>query len=156
MLETSVQLLGDLRVAYVVHRGAYPQIGRAFERLVAWAGPRGLFATGRSVGVFYDDPRVTPEADLRSAACVEVGPGVGPDAGAGVEVMTIPGGRYAVGVLKGSYERLPEAWAWMLRDWMPARGLVADQRPCFEVYLNSPMHTPREELATAIHVPVKV
>jgi AraC family transcriptional regulator len=47
---------------------------------------------------------------------------------------TIPGGRYATLNFKGAIEQAGEAWAALLRDWLPPYGFQLDARPCFEYY----------------------
>jgi AraC family transcriptional regulator len=46
----------------------------------------------------------------------------------------IPGGKYAVGKFKGTENKVGEAWAWLLRDWLPESGMQLDSRPFFEHY----------------------
>lgn len=150
-----VQTVGPIRIACVAHQGPYNQIGAAFMRLAQWAGPRGLFKPGaRTVGVYYDSPRVTPPERLRSDAGLECDGSVAGDPGAGVEIKTIAGGRCVVGVYQGPYAGLPEAWAELTGRWMQERSLKIAARPCFEIYLNEMESTPPEQLLTAIHVPV--
>ncbi|MBY0261383.1 MAG: GyrI-like domain-containing protein [Phycisphaerales bacterium] len=157
MLEsTEVRTLPDIRVAAVAHRGPYVQIGMAFSRLMSWGGPRGLIRPdARCIGIYYDNPRTTPEPQLRSHAAIEVGPDVAPDPSSGVEVLSLPGGRFCVGVLKGPYSGLTDAWRWLLDRHLPDSGLRIDDRPNFEIYLNDACNTPPEQLLTAIHVPVR-
>ena len=47
---------------------------------------------------------------------------------------TIPGGKYAQVKFKGTVAQVVQAWAALLRDWLPASGLQLDVRPCFEYY----------------------
>lgn len=62
----------ELTVAYARHIGPYNGIGKAFEELGRWAGPRGLFAVpgAKTLAVYHDSPEVTDPARLRSSACV--------------------------------------------------------------------------------------
>ena len=62
-----------IRVAFMRHVGPYCEAGAAWERLQAWAGPRGLFGPRTLVlGVCHDDPEVTPADKVRYDACVTV------------------------------------------------------------------------------------
>jgi len=49
-------------------------------------------------------------------------------------MTVIPGGKYAVGKFKGTDNEVGEAWAWLLRDWLPESGMQLDSRPFFEHY----------------------
>src|SRR5262249_47535112 len=56
-----VEALPPRRVAFVRNVGPYNTVGPAFERLMGWAGRRGLLGPGSAVlGVCHDDPDVTP------------------------------------------------------------------------------------------------
>lgn len=64
MLQMDIQDLPELQVARVRHVGAFCDLAGAFERISAWAGARGLFGPDtRVLGIFHDDPKVTPEED---------------------------------------------------------------------------------------------
>ena len=47
---------------------------------------------------------------------------------------TIPGGKYAVLAFKGTGDQVGDAWAALLREWLPSSGLQLDARPCFEYF----------------------
>lgn len=153
MLDMEIRELPPLRVARLRHVGAYCDLAPVFGALCDWAGPRGLFGPDtRVLGLFHDDPRTTPEAELRSDAAVTVGPDV--EGEGDVVIDEVAGGTYAVGILKGPYEGLHAAYTWLLTEWLPASGREAKEGPAYEVYLNDPVSTPPEELLTAIHVPL--
>jgi AraC family transcriptional regulator len=96
-----------------------------------WMETNGLFGKPR-YGISHDDPDITAPEKLRYDAAVEV-----PEdfVGAGDHLMTvIPGGKYACGKFKGADRQIGEAWAWLLRDWLPGSGMQLDSRPFFEYY----------------------
>jgi AraC family transcriptional regulator len=155
MLDMQILELEPLRVAAVRHVGPYPELGPAFQKVCEWAGRNQLFGpTTRVLGIFHDDPKSTPPAELRSDACVTVADSVEAEADAGIAIAEVPGGRYAVGTLKGPYEKLQGAYEWFMGTWFPQSGETPKDGPCFEVYLNDATSTPPEELLTAIHVPL--
>lgn len=141
------------RLAAMAHKGPYPEIGRAFEKLGATIGARGLFPqAGKMVGVYYDDPSATPAADLRSHAGMVFPEGVPLDPP--LEVVTLPAGRHAVLTFKGPYVGLPAAYDHLFGIWLPTSGNEPSNSPVFEVYLNSPMDTAPEDLLTEICLPL--
>jgi len=149
-----VILRNDLtrRLAALPHKGAYPQINRAFEKLGATLGARGLYGqTGLMVGVYYDSPGAVAEADLRSHAGIELAHG---PIEAPLEEITLPGGRHAVLTFRGPYVGLPAAYDQLFGLWLPASGETPADSPIFEVYLNSPMDTAPEDLLTEICLPL--
>ena len=142
-----------MRVGAVRHVGESHQIGKAFERLGAIAGPAGLFQQPGALmlGIYHDDPDTTPEAQLRSDAGIVVPANVQlPD---GLVEQRIPGGRYASAEHVGPYEGLPAAWARLKREALES-GPRTDARPSYEIYRNNPMTVPKEELLTEIYLPV--
>ncbi|MGB8813083.1 MAG: AraC family transcriptional regulator [Paracoccaceae bacterium] len=137
------------RLAAMPHIGPYHEIGRAFEKLGATIGARGLFSqAGQMVGVFYDDPSATPAAELRSHAGMVFAEGV--PLNPPVEVVILPPGRHAVLTYKGPYAGLPAAYDHLYCNWLPTSGAEPANSPVFEVYLNSPMDTAPEDLITEL------
>jgi AraC family transcriptional regulator len=150
-----VKELPERHVAYVRHTGPYNQIGTAFERLMRWAGPRGLAAgpDALHIAVYHDDTKVTEEARLRSSACVTVPPGTAVDGEVGL--MTIPGGRFAVGHFEIAADQFGDAWAALLGEWFPSSGYQGDERMCYELYLNDPAVHPEHRFLVDICEPAK-
>ncbi|MDH4197044.1 MAG: AraC family transcriptional regulator, partial [Candidatus Aminicenantes bacterium] len=95
-LKVEVKELPEFQVAYIRHVGPYQGIGRAFERLFRWAGPRGLvrFPQTKALAVYHDNPEITEADKLRSSACLTVPAGTKGEGEIGT--MTIPGGLFAV------------------------------------------------------------
>jgi AraC family transcriptional regulator len=120
-------------VAYLRHVGPYGKQVSDFwiTKVAPWMETNGLFGKPR-YGISLDDPGIAAPETLRYDAAVEVPKDF---AGAGDYQMTvIPGGKYAVGKFKGTENEVGEAWAWLLRDWLPESGMQLDSRPFFEHY----------------------
>ncbi|GFK94043.1 Transposon Tn10 TetD protein [Fundidesulfovibrio magnetotacticus] len=143
-----------LRVAYARATGPYRQSAtEAWNRLMALAGPKGLFRPGaRYLGVGHDDPSSTAPELIRYDACVTVGPEFQPEGE--LAVMDLPGGEYAVVLHKGPYEEAEKVYMWLYGVWLPQSGREPAPRPGYEEYLNSPETTPPAELLTEINVPL--
>ncbi|MEI9963807.1 MAG: AraC family transcriptional regulator [Caulobacteraceae bacterium] len=142
------------RLAAMVHIGPYAEIGRTFERLRAWAGPRGLIRPGfLPVGLFHDDPNVTAEEDLRSEAAVMVGPEV--DGDEDVRIVELPGGRHAVLVWRGPYGDDDTPYDELFGRWLPESGEEPAASPHFMIFLNDLHTTPPDELLRAVCLPLK-
>ena len=144
----------DLQVAYIEHVGPYDQIGQAFPRLMAWAGPRGVFEDPGALvlGVYLDDPEATPADQLRSRACVTVPPGTTGEGDVGT--MTLPGGLFAVGHFEIDPSEYGAAWS-EVYHYIPQSGHVPDERMCYEVYLNDPATHPEGRHVVDIYEPVR-
>ena len=125
------------------------EIGRAFEKLGATIGARGLTAQmGKMVGVYYDSPDDTKPADLCSHAGFEARPDT-PIAAPFVEVH-LPAGRHAVLTFRGPYAGLSAAYDQLFRNWLPESGETPADSPVFEIYQNTPMDTAPADLVTEI------
>lgn len=141
-------------LAAMPHKGPYPLINHAFEKLFAALAARNLLAeTGYMIGVFYDDPAATAPEALTSHAAVQV-PETLP-CEAPLQRITLPAGRHAVLTFTGPYSGLPAAYDQLYGVWLPASGETPADAPSFEVYRNSPMDTPQEALITEIHLPLR-
>ncbi len=143
-----------LTLAALPHQGDYNAIGAAFDRLMAWAGPRGLIGPdSRSFGIYYDDPAAVPAADLRSHACLLVPEGTAaPDGGV---LLSQPPTRAAAVTHVGPYAQLEAAYAWLYGRWLPASGEEPADRPCFEEYLNDPRSVPPTDWRTMVFLPLR-
>ncbi|MDP3868082.1 GyrI-like domain-containing protein [Phenylobacterium sp.] len=152
-MPVEIQDRPPMRIATVPHRGPPPQIGQAFDRLMAWAGPKGVvMPPAVGVAVYLDDMSVVPPADQRALAGITVGPEV-----AGDETVTIhevPAGRYAVLLYKGPYAQIGKGYE-ELFGWLPSSGEEPADAPCVEVNLNDPRKTAPADLLTELCLPLK-
>jgi len=150
-----VKDLPELNVAYVRHIGPYSEIPEAFERLARWAGPRGLLGTPGAVtlGVYHDCPETTEAAKLRSSACLTVPPDTA--VSGDVNLMTIPGGTYAVAHFEILPHQFGEAWENLMSDWFPSSRYQPDDRMCYEIYRQDPQNHPEGKFVVDICEPVR-
>ncbi len=154
-MDVTIKTKASVRVAFARATGPYlTSTKEAWDKLAAWAAPRGLFVEdAQYLGLSHDDPSLTPPDKLRYDACVSVGPEVAAEGDIGV--TEIPGGEFAVYLHKGPYEGLEMSYSQLYGQWLPASGRAAALRPPHEVYLNHPDSTPPEELLTEIYVPLE-
>lgn len=142
-----------LRIACVTHRGPPQQIGQAFDRLMAWAGPKGVvMPPAVGVAVYLDDMSVVPPAEQRALAGITVGPEVESDET--VTIHEVPAGRYAVLLYKGPYAQIGRGYE-ELFGWLPTSGEEPAHAPCVEVNLNDPRKTAPADLLTELCLPLK-
>jgi AraC family transcriptional regulator len=152
--EVRLENVPPRRVAFLRHVGPYSTVAPTFQRLMAWAGRRGLLGPqALMIAIPYDDPGVTPADKVRCDCCVSVGGQVGPDGEVGVQ--TLEGGEYAVLTHTGPYRQLGESYRWLFGTWLPSSGREARHAPAYEVARNSPEDTPPEQLRTDIYLPLE-
>ncbi len=154
MYSVEIQSVPKRRLAAILHKGPYTEIGQAYEQLGAIFAARQLFSEMRGVAaVYYNDPDNTPPADLRSHAGHIVTDAFSmPD---DLDEVVLESGTCAVLTLKGPYTGLQAAYGYLFGPWLAGSGQELAEAPSYEVYLNSPMYTAPDELLTAIHVPLK-
>jgi AraC family transcriptional regulator len=154
MYDVTIAPFEGVRLAAVAHRGDYQNIGPAFERVLAWAGPQGLLGPAtRSFGVYYDDPKSVPMQELRAHAGVV--PAREFEASGDVQAVDIPALTCASVVHKGPYAELERPYRFLYRDWLAESGREPADHPCFEEYLNDARELPPSEWLTRIYLPLK-
>lgn len=157
-LNKSVEVmeLPKMTVAYIRHIGPYQGDESLFEsiwnRLFAWAGPRGLIGGKdfRSLIIYHDDPNVTIEEKLRMSVCITVPPETKVTGEIGK--MEIEKAKYVVARFELTAQDFEQAWNWVYGEWFPESGYQPDDKPCFEMYPEEPVDG---RFTVDICVPVK-
>ncbi len=142
-----VTMMEERRVAYARQIGPYgKELGAAWERILGWAGGRGLLQRPgvEIVGVSWDNPELTPPERCRYDACVAVPEGVRTDEGIGVR--TLPGGLHACYRRPTRMAEFGAAMNELLGIWLPESGYECRGVP-FELYHGRPEEdgVPEEE-----------
>lgn len=154
MYDVTITTVPTFSLAAIDHAGDYQEIGRAFDRLSAWAGARGLLGPeARMFGIYFDDPASVPQNELRSQACLLVAPGFTGDGQ--VKQVTLEACTAASLIHKGPYAELENAYHYLYKAWLPTSGREPLNRPCFEEYLNNPRELPPSEWLTQVFMPLK-
>jgi AraC family transcriptional regulator len=138
-MSVQVKELPAFHVAYMRYVGPYGPHGipELWARFGRWMQAHGLASsTAIKLGVAYDDPRITEAEKCRYDACVVVPRDFPSDRS--VNIVDIPGGKYAVSEFVGSAHQIREAWERVFSAWLPGSGYEPDDRPCFEVYRGNP------------------
>lgn len=152
MFTVEIMNLEAMDVAGYSHQGDYMEIGAVFEKLFVYGVSQNLATENtRSFGLYYDDPQSVDQSALRSKACATIPEGTVLSGDDAPEKITIPAGRYATLLFKGSYAELEKPYNWLFGDWLPSSGLEVADFPPMEEYLNDPKETPPSELLTRIH-----
>src|SRR5262245_29288622 len=138
-MNVHVEQIPAYRVAYMRHVGPYGPHGipELWERLNEWMRTRELDrADSIRIGIGHDDPAITEPEKCRYDACVVVPSDFSGDKW--VNVMDLPGGRYAIANFNGTAHDIEGAWDSLYRSWLPGSGYQPDDRPCLEVYRGDP------------------
>ncbi|CAN7609759.1 AraC family transcriptional regulator [Bosea sp. LjRoot237] len=112
------------------HRGSFATIPHTHRQLRLRAGTRTIT---EKWGASFGDPQY---ADRFRYYAAVASPDPWPE-DSGVEMLEIPGGRYAVQRLVGPYTRINAAAQALYTRWMPGSGYEPDDRPTLEHYLDT-------------------
>lgn len=159
LIQVEVKDMPALEVAYMRHIGPYQGDSQLFQRLteklMMWAGPRGLlrFPETQLIAVYHDDPEITAEEKLRVSMCITVPEDTPGDGEIGR--MTVPGGKFALARFELADDEYQEAWDTVFGSWLPQSGYQPDDRLCYELYRNNPEEHPEKKCIVDICVPVK-
>ena len=132
-MKVTIETLLPARMAYLRHIGPYGQPVSQFwlQTMLPWLIANGLEQAPR-YGVGLDDPCITAPDKCRYDAGVAIPDDFVARNPAGIQ--TLPGGRYAITDFEGSVDDIAATYTELLRDWLPASGLHADDRPFYEYY----------------------
>ncbi len=150
-----IRTLPDMRVAFLRWVGPYIECGSTFGKLMEWGGKKGLLGPSTTtLGIYHDDPDVTPADKLRADCCITVGDDVSADGE--VQIQTLTPGECAVLTHVGPYSELEASYRWFFGEWLMTSGRETSDTPPFEIYINDPSCTPESELVTEICLSLKV
>jgi AraC family transcriptional regulator len=134
-MDVKIETLPSYRVAYMRHIGPYAPAGISdvWHRLARWAGPRDLWSAERvCLGITHDNPHVTEPSKCRYDAALVVPAGF--TATGDVNVIDVPGGKYAIARFVGKPWEIGAVWDRLFGEWLPPSGYQPDDRPMFERY----------------------
>lgn len=156
IMDTQVEIkeMPEMSVVYCRHTGQFNQIGKAYEKLMKWAGPRGLlnFPETKTITIYHDDPTITAIEQVRQSACITVGDDVKVDGEIGK--MKLEGGKYAVGRFDIDEKGFEKAWNTMCL-WFTESGYQPGEGYPYELYYNSPDEDAERRFVLDICIPVK-
>ncbi|MFC2126273.1 GyrI-like domain-containing protein [Bacteroidota bacterium] len=154
IMDVQIKDLPEMHVAYCRHIGPYNEVGKAFDRLMNWAGPRGLlnFPETQMLAVYHDDPAITDEKKLRSSACITVPSKTKVDGEVGK--MDLKPGKFTLARFELKDNEYAEAWNNVM-NWFPESGYQPADGQYFEWYHNNPEDHPEKKCIVDICVPVK-
>ena len=154
-MKTEIRNRPETKVLYSRQIGKYETAAsKAWQAVCSYAFPRQLVAKDAEfIGVSHDNPDFTQEDKLRYDACISITDNLKAEGEIGVQ--TLAGGYYKVFLHKGPYENLLQTYQQIYGTWLEKTNRKLRDLPCFELYLNHPEETPKEELLTEIHIPIE-
>jgi len=150
-IDVQIRNLAAIRVASIREVGPLSEVRPCFERLFRWAGVIQA-PTGRLLTLSFHRPGASPRRWYWKVA-VELYTHERPPPG--IELDAVDAGRYAMYRLVGPHEGIGPAYRRLFDEWVAGSGEIVAQRPCMELYRNTPGETAPEHLVTDLCVPVQ-
>jgi DNA gyrase inhibitor GyrI len=149
-LQVRIVSLEPMRVVSVHAYSASPE-GDAWDKLVAWARPKGLLEDLETHRIFgFNNPNPSPGSpNYGYEFWIAVGPEVEPEGE--IQIKEFPGGLYAVAQCKG-IPSIGEVWK-QLVTWREDSPYKSAHHQWLEEHL-SPDGTPLEELVLDLYLPI--
>ena len=154
--EIEVRELPARHVAYMRHIGPYsPEIYEFWQRFSKWAAARDLLKPDTVIlGVPHNSPVFTEPEKCHYDACITVPGDFQPEGE--VNVMDIPGGKYAVCRFRGKEDEHESVFGQIFLEWMPDSGYQPDDRAFYHRYSGLDFYHPDTGiLECEICIPVK-
>jgi len=153
LYNVEITTLDSITVATMDHQGDFSQITSVFARLESFARVNDLLdASTRTFGIYYDDPNIVEEKKRRSKACITVQKPIASHEG--IDIVTIPKGRFAMITHKGPYSELEHVYRWFY-NWLVNSEHEPGNHPMLEEYLNNPREIAPSELLTTTYLSIK-
>ncbi|NJL71375.1 MAG: GyrI-like domain-containing protein [Candidatus Competibacteraceae bacterium] len=139
-------------VVGMIHRGAYPRIPETWEKFMLYLREhRVMPPKNRVLSLYFDNPWTTPEAELRSAACIDMPP-TGPPKE--LETFHVESGHFAKWTYVGPFSGLSGAWAAFTEAVLSNPQFSYRPAATMEFNLDDPSVTPPEKLRSELYMPV--
>lgn len=124
--------IAETHLAYLRVTGPYGKnYEPAVELLYRWAAVNNLQG-GQCLFIYHDDPKNTEPSKCRTDICLTVPSGT--FASGDIATQVLPSGKYCTRrVIVRHQSDYPDNWQ-TLKDEVKNAGMVADKRPCFELY----------------------
>lgn len=148
--------LPEKEVIYINITGEYgnDDYQKSWTELWAFIKENKLFTKGiESIGLSYDDPKVTEIGKCRYDACLTIHKPA--KAQGKVGIKRIAGGKFAVFAYQGSYSNLGDVYDTIFGNWLLNSAHELRNIPVMEKYLNNPNRTAPEKLKTEVYLPIQ-
>jgi AraC family transcriptional regulator len=151
-MQVEIVEIAPMRLHTILHSGPVSEIPQAWERLDAWLSARGLRdQVELAVGLCEEAPNDAGDIVYRAGVVLRDAVAAFDD----VEIVEAPGGRYACYRHVGPPSKIAEAFQKLYREWLPAGGYQADDRPALDICRSDPRATPEQELVTDLLAPIR-
>ncbi len=151
--KVDIREMPKMKVAYITQIGING-IENAFEKIIRWARPRGIFSGSQSnvVRIFHDSFKITDADKVRMSIGVVVNSPVKAEGEVGL--TTIEKGKHVVGRFEIEPKGFEKAWDGLF-VWMNDKGYKKADRFPFEIYYNNYNDHPEKKCIVNLCIPIE-
>ena len=156
IMTITIKELPAKRVAVMEHHGDPMRLSDTLDKLITWAKSQPINLkpkAGEAFGFGYHDPREVKPEEFRFDLALSVPQDF--KLNDQVTERTLPAGRYAVTMHKGSRDNIGDTIYSIYRDWLPQSGEELGDLPCIFCYYNFDYEVAETESLTEIWVLLK-
>ena len=148
-----VKEISDLKIAYIRNRGSFESIDPCFTAMADWAIRYGVFTEedAKWILIVHDNPDITDEDKMMLSAGLIVNGNYPLDDG--INLMTIPSGRFLVGHLLIEDQDFTHAWACMSSMLLSSDHVLRDGY-FFEIFINDSLFKAEQRHEVEIYLPI--
>jgi AraC family transcriptional regulator len=142
----------DREVYYIRYRGYDNYIEDAWGKLKVWIQSNDIKNYNR-IGVYYDNPAVTPLDQSYYVACIESASTQMP-INASLPKSHIRGGAYAVFSLDGDYDNILKLIQWAYLYWLPRSGFNTVTASSYCIFEENTFSETQQRFKCLYHLPI--
>lgn len=147
-----IKEMSKMNYSYISCIGSQ-ELPAAFQKLIAWAIPKGLMNEhAKLMTIYHDSFKVTQEEKARLSSCFILEKPVSREGEIGCD-ETVPG-KYIVGSFEIKLEEFDKSWT-SLYLWMKENGHKRADRDSFEIYHNNFNEHPEKKAIVDFYIPIE-
>ncbi len=149
-----IKYLDEVNLAYIRHIGDYKKVDKTWRKLVKVGWSHNILDQYTKLyGIYYDDPEITQESNLRFDACFEIEESQ--KFYKGLSYRKTDKGKYLIFRCTCELKHLPAAYDLIYGDYILNQNIELEDRPVLEIYLTSPAFHIQKKYITEICIPIK-
>lgn len=157
IMTITIKQLPSKRLAVIEHYGYYMKLSNTLDKLIQWAKAQPINLKpkpGEAFGFAYQDPNEVKPEEFRFDLALSIPQNLKLNDDKIIE-RTLPAGRYACVMHKGSRDNISNTIYNLYRNWLPQSGEELGDLPCIFCYYNFDHEVAETELLTEILVLLK-
>ena len=151
-LKPKISIMKDRKVYYIRHRGYTSTNAKsAREKLMVWAHANDI-KNYNKIGVFYDNPAITPLDQCYYVACIEPIDEI--PTNVNLPESHIRSGTYAVFAFEGDYDDVLRLIQWSYHYWLPNSGYSTKTASSYCIFGEHSSVDGRDVYKCLYHLPI--